>query len=75
LRQNLSAPPLTAGIKAGKVDMLQNRRYSRSMHEANPDLKGNIRDYATINELICLSRTWKTSTPYSSTKDFRNGNA
>jgi hypothetical protein len=24
-------------------------------HEANPTLKGNIRDYATINELICLS--------------------
>ena len=23
--------------------------------EANPDEKGNIRDYATINELICLS--------------------
>jgi len=23
--------------------------------ETNPDLKGNIRDYATINELICLS--------------------
>ena len=23
--------------------------------EANPDSKGNIRDYATINELICLS--------------------
>jgi len=22
---------------------------------ANPGLKGNIRDYATINELICLS--------------------
>ena len=22
---------------------------------ANPNLKGNIRDYATINELICLS--------------------
>lgn len=22
---------------------------------ANPDLKGNIRDYATINQLICLS--------------------
>ena len=21
----------------------------------NPDLKGNIRDYATINELICLA--------------------
>jgi len=24
-------------------------------NEANPDLKGNIRDYATINQLICLS--------------------
>ena len=23
--------------------------------QANPELKGNIRDYATINELICLS--------------------
>jgi hypothetical protein len=23
--------------------------------EPNPELKGNIRDYATINELICLS--------------------
>ena len=23
--------------------------------EQNPDLKGNIRDYASINELICLS--------------------
>lgn len=23
--------------------------------EANPDLKGNIRDYANINELICLA--------------------
>ena len=21
----------------------------------NPDLKGNIRDYATVNQLICLS--------------------
>lgn len=25
------------------------------MEEANPDLKGNIRDYASINELICLA--------------------
>ena len=23
--------------------------------DVNPELKGNIRDYATINELICLS--------------------
>lgn len=28
---------------------------ARQWRAANPDLKGNIRDYATINELICLS--------------------
>ena len=28
---------------------------AKEWREANPDLKGNIRDYATINELICLS--------------------
>ena len=27
----------------------------QAWRDANPDLKGNIRDYATINELICLS--------------------
>lgn len=28
---------------------------ARQWRDANPDLSGNIRDYATINELICLS--------------------
>ena len=28
---------------------------ARQWREANPDLDGNIRDYASINELICLS--------------------
>ncbi len=28
---------------------------ARKWREENPHLKGNIRDYATINELICLS--------------------
>jgi hypothetical protein len=28
---------------------------AKEWREANPDLKGNIRDYASINELICLS--------------------
>ena len=28
---------------------------AKQWREANPDLKGNIRDYATINQLICLS--------------------
>ena len=28
---------------------------AKQWREQNPDKKGNIRDYATINELICLS--------------------
>ena len=28
---------------------------AKQWRESNPNLKGNIRDYATINELICLS--------------------
>ena len=28
---------------------------AKEWRDANPDKKGNIRDYATINELICLS--------------------
>ena len=28
---------------------------ARQWREQNPDKKGNIRDYASINELICLS--------------------
>lgn len=28
---------------------------AKQWRDANPHLKGNIRDYASINELICLS--------------------
>ncbi len=28
---------------------------AKEWRDSNPDLKGNIRDYASINELICLS--------------------
>ena len=28
---------------------------AKEWREANPELKGNIRDYASINELICLA--------------------
>ena len=28
---------------------------AKQWREENPEKKGNIRDYATINELICLS--------------------
>ena len=28
---------------------------AKEWREENPNLKGNIRDYASVNELICLS--------------------
>ncbi len=28
---------------------------AKQWRETNPELKGNIRDYATVNQLICLS--------------------
>lgn len=28
---------------------------AKQWRDSNPELMGNIRDYATINELICLS--------------------
>ena len=45
-------------IYANEADVLNVAMFgmtARQWREANPDLKGNIRDYATINELICLS--------------------
>ena len=45
-------------IYAEEADVLNVAMFgmtARQWREANPDMKGNIRDYATINELICLS--------------------
>lgn len=45
-------------IYANEADVLNVALFgltAKQWREANPDLKGNIRDYATINELICLS--------------------
>ncbi|MBO4486722.1 MAG: KilA-N domain-containing protein [Prevotella sp.] len=45
-------------IYAEEADVLNVAMFgmtARQWRESNPDLKGNIRDYATINELICLS--------------------
>ncbi len=51
--------PQQAGIiYAEEADVLNVAMFGMTAgqwREANPDLKGNIRDYATINELICLS--------------------
>lgn len=45
-------------IYAEEADVLNVAMFgmtAKQWREANPALKGNIRDYATINELICLS--------------------
>ncbi len=45
-------------IYANEADVLNVAMFgitAKQWREANPDLKGNIRDYATVNELICLS--------------------
>ena len=45
-------------LYASEADMLNVALFgvtARQWRESNPDLDGNIRDYASINELICLS--------------------
>ncbi|MFV0553542.1 MAG: KilA-N domain-containing protein [Mangrovibacterium sp.] len=45
-------------IYASEADVLNVALFgitAKQWRSANPDLKGNIRDYASINELICLS--------------------
>ena len=52
------APAQASIIYAEEADVLNVAMFgmtAKQWREANPDLKGNIRDYATINELICLS--------------------
>jgi hypothetical protein len=48
----------TSIIYANEADVLNMALFgitAKQWRDANPDLKGNIRDYASINELICLS--------------------
>ena len=42
-----------AGLNSYKISVKE--WTAKQWRENNPDLKGNIRDYASINELICLS--------------------
>ena len=62
IKQNLIPPELTpqqnSFVYADEADMLNVAMFgltAKQWREANPDLKGNVRDYATINQLICLS--------------------
>ena len=62
IKENLIPKELTSQqtsiIYASEADVLNVALFvmtSKQWRENNPDLKGNIRDYASINELICLS--------------------
>ena len=62
IKQNLIPQELTPAQKsfvyADEADMLNVAMFgktAREWREENSDLKGNIRDYASINQLICLS--------------------
>ena len=62
IKQNLIPAKLTSRqisyVYANEADVLNVALFgqtARQWREAHPDLKGNIRDYAGINELICLS--------------------
>lgn len=62
IKHNLIPPELTpqqvSYVYADEADVLNVALFgvtAKQWRDANPNLKGNIRDYATINELICLS--------------------
>jgi hypothetical protein len=62
IKQNLIPIELTPQqislVYANEADVLNMALFgltAKQWREANPELKGNIRDYATINQLICLS--------------------
>lgn len=62
IKQNLVPLEVTqqqaSVIYSNEADVLNIAMFgmtAKQWREANPELKGNIRDYATINELICLS--------------------
>ena len=62
IKQNLVPAELTpqqiSYVYANEADVLNVALFgvtAKQWRDANPDLKGNIRDYANINELICLS--------------------
>ena len=62
IKHNLIPQELTpqqiSRVYANEADVLNVALFgmtAKQWRDANPELKGNIRDYATINELICLS--------------------
>lgn len=51
-------PQQTSIVYANEADVLNMALFGKTAkqwRDENPELKGNIRDYSSINELICLS--------------------
>lgn len=62
IKENLIPPELTTQqtsiVYASEADVLNMALFgltAKQWREKNPEKKGNIRDYASINELICIS--------------------
>jgi len=62
IKENLIPPKLTAKqqniVYANEADVLNMALFgmtAREWRDKNPDLKGNIRDYANVSQLVCLS--------------------
>ena len=62
IKENLIPPELSARqislVYANEADVLNMALFgmtAKEWRDANPDLKGNIRDYANVSQLVCLS--------------------
>ena len=62
IKQNLIPAALTKQqmsiVYANEADVLNMALFgftAKDWRDAHPDLQGNVRDYATVNQLICLS--------------------
>ena len=62
IKQNLIPAALTKQqisiVYANEADVLNMALFgftTKDWRDAHPDLQGNVRDYATVNQLICLS--------------------
>ena len=62
IKENLIPPELTKAqanlVYASEADVLNMALFgmtAKEWREANPDKKGNIRDYADVSQLVCLS--------------------
>ena len=62
IKENLIPPELSARqislVYANEADVLNMALFgmtAKEWRDANPDLRGNIRDYANVSQLVCLS--------------------